>query len=112
MYFIYILHSSKANKFYIGYSPNPFKRLKEHNAYTDKAKFTAKYQPWVLKCSFVVSEHISDALKVERFIKKQKSKVFIEKLIKNHLDKNFIDSIITKAIAKSGPDSSGLIRRS
>lgn len=79
MFYIYILHSQKADKFYIGYSPDVFKRLREHNNPLSGSKFTAKYLPWNLVCYFSVSDSRGDALKVERFIKKQKSKQFIQK---------------------------------
>ncbi|TRX72699.1 GIY-YIG nuclease family protein, partial [Carboxylicivirga sp. M1479] len=32
-FFIYILYSPSSNKYYIGYSKDPNKRLKEHNSY-------------------------------------------------------------------------------
>ncbi|MEP2668103.1 MAG: GIY-YIG nuclease family protein [Cyclobacteriaceae bacterium] len=31
MYFIYILYSTGYDKFYVGYSNDPFRRLMEHN---------------------------------------------------------------------------------
>ena len=111
-YHIYILFSENANKYYVGYSPNPQKRLNEHNSYLDKKKFTSKYQPWILVCSFPVSQDKGEALKIERFIKKQKSKKFTLNIIANHKDTVFIQSIIAKALSQSGPDKSGLIRRS
>ncbi|MCU4165422.1 GIY-YIG nuclease family protein [Carboxylicivirga caseinilyticus] len=97
MYFIYILYSLKSDRYYIGYSPDPHKRLLEHNSYRDKSKYTAKHQPWELKCFFEVSNNISDAIRVERFIKNQKSKVFLKKLIAQFNDPEFIQSIIINA---------------
>jgi len=96
-YFIYILYSSKGDKYYIGYSPNPVKRLSEHNSYENKTKFTAKYQPWEMKAYFKVSTTRGEAIKVERFIKKQKSRRFLELLISHHKEDVFLENLILKA---------------
>ena len=84
MYYIYILYSEKAKLYYVGYSSDPVRRLIEHNS-TPFNTFTAKHRPWLLKASFECSTSESDAIKVERFIKKQKSRRLIEQLC----DKNF-----------------------
>ncbi len=97
MYFIYILYSLKSERYYIGYSSDPHKRLEEHNSYSDKSKYTAKHQPWELKCYFEVSNNISVAIRVERFIKNQKSKVFLKKIITQFNNPEFIQSIIINA---------------
>ena len=41
MFFIYILHSEFLNKFYIGQSSDPWKRIVYHNN-NDSDKFTGK----------------------------------------------------------------------
>ncbi|NWF89883.1 MAG: GIY-YIG nuclease family protein, partial [Ignavibacteriaceae bacterium] len=43
-YFVYILKSQSANKYYIGLSENPERRLKFHN--TIEKGFTSRYRPW------------------------------------------------------------------
>ena len=43
--------------------------------------YTSKYRPWVLAAVFECSEDESQAIRIERFIKKQKSRKLIEKLI-------------------------------
>jgi putative endonuclease len=79
MYYIYLIQSQSSNLFYVGYSSDPWKRLQEHN--TERTdKFTGKYHDWVLKAVFKVSENKGEALQVERFIKRQKSKVLLMKL--------------------------------
>jgi putative endonuclease len=45
-YYVYILKSLKFNKFYIGISKNPEKRLKGHNK--GDSRFTKIYRPWQL----------------------------------------------------------------
>jgi putative endonuclease len=81
MFYIYILYSSKHDKYYIGYTGNPSLRILEHNEQMKFKTFTAKYRPWELAAVFEVGEDEKVAIKTERFIKKQKSRTFIEKLI-------------------------------
>ena len=100
MFYIYILYSQKADKFYIGYSPDVVKRLREHNNPLSNSKFTAKYLPWILVCYFPVSDSRGDALKVERFIKKQKSKQFIQKLINQKDNHKYFNDLISSILKK------------
>ena len=79
MYFIYILYSAKADKFYIGYSIDPFHRVQQHNSIHSNT-FTSKFRPWKLAAVFECSNIEAEAMKIERFIKKQKSRKLIEKL--------------------------------
>lgn len=69
--YIYILYSEKSDKYYIGYTDDPNRQLIEHNT-TERNTFTSKYRPWILKLYFPVSENRTDAVRVERFIKKEK----------------------------------------
>jgi len=55
------------------------RRIKEHNTSTFNT-FTSKYRPWQVAALFKVSENKSEALKLERFIKKQKSKTLLKQL--------------------------------
>ena len=48
MYYIYILYSRIADKFYVGYSDNPQRRLIEHNTKPFNT-YTSKYRPWILR---------------------------------------------------------------
>jgi putative endonuclease len=64
----------------VGYSNDPHRRLIEHNI-TSINSFTAKHRPWRLKAIFACGENEGDAIKLERFIKKQRSRAMIEKLI-------------------------------
>ncbi len=86
-FFIYILYSTTSDKFYVGYSEDPFRRLSEHNG-GKHFKSTSNGRPWILKAAFGVKGNRSDAMKIEKFIKNQKSRTLIEKLI----DINFIPS--------------------
>jgi len=69
MFFIYILYSQSADKFYVGQTPDVQKRLQEHNNPVEKTKFTAKFIPWEITLFFPVSESRADAMKIEKFIK-------------------------------------------
>ncbi|MBI3136569.1 MAG: GIY-YIG nuclease family protein [Bacteroidetes bacterium] len=80
MFYIYIIQSQCTGQFYVGHSADPWKRLIEHNtASTDK--YTGKYTDWHLVAVFEVSQSRADALRIERFIKRQKSRQFILRLL-------------------------------
>ena len=80
MFYIYILQSQKSSHFYCGYSDDPWRRVIEHNTKPFNT-YTSKYRPWSLAAVFECGEEESDAIRIERFIKKQKSRKLIEKLI-------------------------------
>ena len=80
MFYIYIIYSNTAEKFYVGHSENPWDRLVQHNE-NQGDKYTGKYQNWDLKAVFQVSENRGDAILIEKFIKRQKSKKLLLKLI-------------------------------
>ncbi|TAJ11584.1 GIY-YIG nuclease family protein [Marinilabiliaceae bacterium JC017] len=97
-YFVYILHCEKAGKYYVGQTSDPHKRLQEHNSYESMHKYTAKYKPWTLEAYFVVSDERGDAMKVERYIKNQKSALFIRDIIANYHSVSFIDELKKKVL--------------
>jgi putative endonuclease len=81
-YFVYIIQSQKDLSFYIGYTNNLQNRLREHNEGT--TRYTSKKRPWKL----VYNEEYQDkteAIKREKFLKKQKNKEFYTKLIEHKL---------------------------
>jgi putative endonuclease len=81
MYFIYILFSVSAEKYYVGYTNEMDGLLRKHNSQQDFNTYTSKYRPWEIAALFSCGGLKSDAIKIERFIKKQKSRKLIEKLI-------------------------------
>ena len=93
MFFIYILYSGSADRFYIGQTSDVERRLHEHNHPLKNSKFTSKYIPWELMLSFPVSEERAAAMKMEKFIKSQKSRSFIQKLIQNKENSMFFDQL-------------------
>ncbi|MCD4769851.1 MAG: GIY-YIG nuclease family protein [Bacteroidales bacterium] len=76
-YFVYILKSKKDSSFYIGYTSNLERRLSEHNE--GRSRYTAKKAPWELHY-FEEFLSKSEAIKRERFLKKQKNSTFYSKL--------------------------------
>jgi putative endonuclease len=86
-FFIYIIYSSTIDKYYVGQSEDPFRRLSEHN-FGKFHKSTTSGRPWELKAVFEIEGGRGEAMKFESFIKKQKSRTLIEKLI----DPDFIPS--------------------
>jgi putative endonuclease len=81
-YFVYILYSNEYNKYYVGFTSNPYKRLEEHNTGTFNT-FTSNYRPWIQVAVFDCGNNKNDALDLERFIKKQKNTRFIKNLIRS-----------------------------
>jgi len=80
MFYLYIIYSSSAEKYYVGHSADPWRRLAEHNT-NSSDKYTGKYQGWNLVAVFAVSENRGDADRIEKFIKKQKSRNLLLRMI-------------------------------
>ena len=99
MFYVYILASQSTDKFYVGQTPDVQKRLLEHNNPVEKSKFTAKFLPWEIAVFFPVSDLRADAMKVEKFIKAQKSKKFVLKLIDNKDDLRFFQKLIVDILS-------------
>ena len=78
-YAVYILFSEKLNRFYVGTTDNPERRIVEHNSGKYDDAFTKKGIPWLL--FFVIDDLSSNqAYEIERHIKKMKSKKYIDNL--------------------------------
>ena len=92
MHYLYIIHSKSINRFYIGESSDVIHRLDQHNSHYFKKSFTNAAQDWIIVLSKKCSSK-EDALFLERFIKKMKSKKFIQKIIN---DPTILDQILTK----------------
>ena len=77
---VYILYSYKSDKFYIGQTADLNKRLLQHN--DPKSSYSTKGgQPWVIFLALDCNS-IQHAIKLERHIKKMKSRKFIMDLKK------------------------------
>ena len=78
MYAVYILYSSKLDRYYIGYSSDIAGRLRRHN---DHSKgYTNAGKPWVL---VYYEDYMkkSDASAREKQLKKLKNRVRLEEII-------------------------------
>ena len=92
-FYIYILYSPSSDKYYVGFSEDPQRRLCEHNNPVHP-KFTSKYLPWELKTYFFVSENRGDAMKIERYIKNMKSKIYTKNLITDTVEQSRICELL------------------
>lgn len=100
MFYIYILYSTGYDRYYVGHTDDVMRRLNEHNHPEVSTKFTSKYLPWELKLSFSVSTKRGEAIRVEKFIKNQKSKVFLQKLISEEGNENYYATLINNVLIK------------
>lgn len=80
MHYLYIIYSDTLDKYYVGETPDVEFRLAQHNNHYFKTNFTKSADDWILslKCR---CQNRQEALFLEKFIKRMKSKVFIEKII-------------------------------
>ena len=97
MFYIYFLFSETSQKYYVGYSNDVLRRLNEHNN-PIHVTYSSKHLPWILKGYFAVSSNRGEAMRVERFIKKQKSRKFIEKILENITNKEFLSRLLSNAL--------------
>jgi len=80
MYYLYILYSARSDRYYVGYSKDPIRRLEDHNS-DPRMTYTHKHRPWELKVSIAISEDMKEAVRVERYVKSLKSRRLIEEII-------------------------------
>ena len=93
MFYIYILFSKSANKYYVGHSNNVERRLFEHNNPIFKT-FTSKFLPWELLIDFEIGNNRAIAMKAEKIIKNKKSKQYILKLIDSEEERNLLAKLV------------------
>ncbi|MFN8155090.1 MAG: GIY-YIG nuclease family protein [Bacteroidia bacterium] len=80
IFYVYILFSEKLNRFYVGTTDDPDRRLFEHNSGTFDDAFTRKGIPWTL---FLIIDGLesNQAYKIEQHIKKMKSRKYFQNLL-------------------------------
>jgi putative endonuclease len=83
-YFVYILQSDQDGSFYVGYTTHPELRLAQHNR--GEAQYTSRKIPWRLVYLESCSSK-TEAIKRERFLKRQRNRSFYERLIREAEDK-------------------------
>ena len=67
--------------YYMGYTSNYNQRLIKHNTQEFFNTYTSKYRPWQLAAVFECGSEEKETIRLERFIKKQKSRKLIESLV-------------------------------
>jgi len=92
MHFVYILYTPSKDRYYVGESAFVSGRLDQHNEGFYKGAATKLASDWELFLEIECSDR-SQALKIEHFIKKQKSRKFIERL---KLDPKIIKDILLR----------------
>ena len=82
MFYVYVLFSKKDNKFYIGFTRNLKRRIKEH--YDGLVISTSKRRPLILIMyeAYIIEE---DARAREKFFKTTKGKMQLRKQLKTSL---------------------------
>ena len=80
MFSLYILYSNSSDKYYVGYTDDVFRRLKEHN-FSEHLTYTSKHRPWILRKSIVIGSERNEAMRFEKAIKKCKSRKVIERIL-------------------------------
>ena len=80
MFCVYILHSNKLNRYYIGYTADFKTRLDFHLNSDEQRKFTHNANDWTIFLK-IESKSKTQALAIEKHITKMKSKVYIENLL-------------------------------
>ncbi|QCX40757.1 GIY-YIG nuclease family protein [Aureibaculum algae] len=93
-HYLYIIYSISIDKYYIGETNNLDERLIKHNKHLYKKSFTKIASDW----NYVLTKEClqrNDAIYLEKFIKRMKSKKFIEKII---LKPNILEDILDKKL--------------
>ena len=79
MFSVYILFSEEHDKYYVGQTDDLERRLLQHNELSENS-FTSRYRPWELVLVIQVPDRTT-AIRMERFIKQQKSKKYLREVI-------------------------------
>jgi putative endonuclease len=80
-HFVYILYSESADRFYVGETCNIELRIQQHNSGFYKSAFSKKASDWNLFWS-VDCKSRTQALKIEKHIKKMRNRTFYQNLTK------------------------------
>ena len=83
MFFVYILHSLKTGRFYIGQTDNLLIRFGQHMA--GEVRSTKGYRPWWMP-HYEVYQSRSDALRRESELKRKKSAESLRRVINRHYE--------------------------
>ena len=77
MFYVYILQSINfPDRFYIGYTDDLKRRIKQHNY--EHAGHTDKYKPWCIK-NYIAFDNEQKAKDFEKYLKTQSGREFIKR---------------------------------
>jgi len=97
VHFVYILQSLSVDRYYVGETKDVQARLILHND-DSRGTYTSKNGPWDLKRVIALTSR-SEGRKVERYIKKRKSKKYIRLLISEDIAvENLLKRIKTSSV--------------
>ncbi len=82
MFYIYILYSESADRYYIGHTDDPARRIEEHNTVI-KNSYTFKFRPWIIKAVLKSPNRGERPERLRYYLKRMKSRKLIENLIHN-----------------------------
>ena len=82
MFYTYILHSAKLEKYYIGYTESLENRFAFHNSLERNKIWTRTGIPWRFVLAFGFSTR-AEAMNLERKLKSNKSRKLIEELVES-----------------------------
>jgi len=80
MFTVYVLHSVKYDKIYIGFTSDLETRIKSHNQLSEKG-WTVRYRPWELIYTETYDDKQS-AMRREQELKSAQGRLFIRSLLK------------------------------
>lgn len=92
MHYLYIIYSKTLNRFYVGETSNLAMRIEDHNNHKYTKAFTKAAKDWTIQLQKECKTK-NEAIFLEQFIKRMKSKKFILKVIK---EPTILDDILSK----------------
>mgnify|MGYP002353867915 FL=1 len=80
MFVVYVLHSPRFDKIYIGFTSDLQNRIKAHNELATKG-WTIKFRPWTVIYTETF-DNKKDAIEREKQLKSAKGRIFIRSILK------------------------------
>ena len=79
-YYVYIIFSETINRYYVGVAQDLTTRIQNHNSsYYRGRHYTKQADDWLL-FHFISCSSYQQAIKIEKYIKKMKSRIYIQNL--------------------------------
>ncbi|MFN8266582.1 MAG: GIY-YIG nuclease family protein [Chitinophagales bacterium] len=80
MFVVYVLHSPRFDKIYIGFTSDLQNRVKAHNELATKG-WTIKFRPWTVIYTETF-DNKKDAIEREKQLKSAKGRIFVRSILK------------------------------